>query len=178
MDIRVANRYAEALFSLAKDQNKVEEWQQEVSQIKEIFKQNPALTEVFAYVKITASEKNELITKAFSSFDRQIVNFLHLLVDKGRINYLTEIADVFNKQCNDFRGIDQGIVYSPYPLEPEQLKILEESIGKKLKKKVELKYRLDKTLILGIRVDIGGRVIDGSAKNEIKRLKDTLMEAR
>lgn len=113
MDIRVANRYAEALFSLAKDQNKVEEWQQEVSQIKEIFKQNPALTEVFAYVKITASEKNELITKAFSSFDRQIVNFLHLLVDKGRINYLTEIADVFNKQCNDFRGIDQGIVYSP-----------------------------------------------------------------
>ncbi len=178
MDIRVANRYAEALFSLAKEQNKVEDWQKEVSQIKEIFQQNPALTEVFTYVKITSDEKHELVTKAFSSFDHEIVNFLHLLVDKGRINYLSEIADVFNKQCNDFRGIDQGIVYSPYPLEPGQLTTLEETIGKKLNKKVELKYRLDKTLILGIRVEIGGRVIDGSAKNEIRRLKDTLMEAR
>ena len=80
--------------------------------------------------------------------------------------------------CDEYCGIVRGVVYSPYSITDEEKQTLEETIGKKIGKTVRLDLKIDPELIVGVRVEVEGKVFDGSMKNRIERLKASLKEAR
>ena len=106
----VAQRYAEAFFSLAQEEQLVDVLQEEMQTVKTVFVQNPSLVRIFGYTKISKEEKKELITDAFSKCHPHLYHFLLLLVDKGRIGAIVEIADVFRTLCNQYKGVTEGVV--------------------------------------------------------------------
>ena len=172
----VAARYAEALFELASEKNTIDLWQEQMDVVGDAIRSNPRLLEILKHSKIDSKDKKDILEKCFSSLDRPVFNFLRLLVDKGRFNYILDITTCFHTLCNESKNIVEGIVYSPYTLSKEEVNMIEKAVGSKMSRTVELQQKLDEDLILGIKVVIDGKVFDGSMKNRVENLRTSLLK--
>ena len=172
----VAHCYAVSLFSLAKDENAVDSYQKDMLLINEIFSNEPEFLTFFSHDLIDDEVKCNLIDQSFKgTVNIYIVNFLKLLIKKRRIRYLQEIIKEFKKLCNDYFGIEEGILYTSYDISQESLKQVEQAIGKVENKLVKLNVVKDPTLIGGIKVEVNNRVFDGTIKNKVSLLKKELL---
>ena len=91
----ISRRYAEALFQLAKENNRVEEMKEEAQVLLDQWKAYPELSVFFRAVQITDEEKKEAIEKIFASCFQDTRNFLKLLVDKDRMYYVKPILEEY-----------------------------------------------------------------------------------
>ncbi|WP_300080574.1 F0F1 ATP synthase subunit delta [uncultured Thomasclavelia sp.] len=172
----VAHCYAASLFSLAKEENAVDSYQKDMLLIDDIFSKEPKFLTFFSHVLIDDKVKCDLIDQSFKgTVNTYIVNFLKLLVKKRRIRYLQEIIKEFKKLCNDYFGIEEGILYTAFDISPESLKQVEQAVGKATNKTIKLKVVKDPALIGGIKVEVNNRVFDGTIKNKVSLLKKELL---
>ena len=104
-----------------------------------------------------------------------LLNFLKLLIDKGRFAKIEEIRREYNKAYNDFNNIQVVHVKSATPLQKEEIAKLKETLEKKLQKKVDFVLSTDKDLIAGIRIKINDQIIDNTALGRLQRLKRTVL---
>ena len=89
MSNEVCERYAGALFSLAQESNRIEERKTDVEYLLNLLEENPEINTFFRAVKINRQEKKEFIDEVLGQvFDREMINFIKLLIDKGRISEL------------------------------------------------------------------------------------------
>lgn len=179
MDDTVAERYAQSLFDLAKEENAIDAYLKDMRLVDTVLESDPSFVPFFSHVLIDDQTKNSLLDQAFgSSVQKYVLNFLKLLVKKRRIRYIKEIVKSFIRLCNKYLGIEEGIVYTPYSLSDAQLTSIADALSKKEGKKLELRQIIDQSLIGGIRVQINTRVYDGSIKNKVEKLKNELLESR
>ena len=170
----VAKRYSEAFFSLALDKNKVGEYKEDLKLVLDTFKGVDSIDLFFASEKITKQEKKDLIEKSFNdkiSVDAK--NLLKLLVDKGRMGYITEIAEDYFHLANENLNICEGLIESVRPIDETRIKELETLLAKN-GQTVVLKQKINKSLISGFRITLNNEVIDGSMKSKIDQMQDLL----
>lgn len=171
--------YAVALFELANEAKQLEFYQEETKAISNILKDNKEFIELLNNQFVNKDDKKELLDKVFKNkIDNMILNFLKLLVDKQRFNLTMEIFKEFNSLANEYRGIEEGILYSASKLNEDKIKAIEAKIAKKINKKVELTLMIDESLIGGFKVVISDLVIDNSIKNKLESLKNDLVEEK
>lgn len=170
----VAKRYSEAFFSLALDKNKVSEYKEDLKLVLDTFKGVDSIDLFFASEKITKQEKKDLIEKSFNekiSVDAK--NLLKLLIDKGRMGYITEIAEDYFHLANENLNICEGLIESVRPIDETRIKELETLLAKN-GQTVVLKQKINKSLISGFRITLNNEVIDGSMKSKIDQMQDLL----
>ena len=170
----VAKRYSEAFFSLALDKNKVSEYKEDLKLVLDTFKGVDSIDLFFASEKITKQEKKDLIEKSFNekiSVDSK--NLLKLLVDKGRMGYITEIAEDYFHLANENLNICEGLIESVRPIDETRIKELETLLAKN-GQTVVLRQKINKSLISGFRITLNNEVIDGSMKSKIDQMQDLL----
>lgn len=170
----VSKRYSEAFFSLALDKNKVSEYKEDLKLVLDTFKGVDSIDLFFASEKITKQEKKDLIEKSFNekiSVDAK--NLLKLLVDKGRMGYITEIAEDYFHLANENLNICEGLIESVRPIDETRIKELETLLAKN-GQTVVLKQKINKSLISGFRITLNNEVIDGSMKSKIDQMQDLL----
>ena len=175
----VASRYAAALVSLAKEEQKLEQYKIAVLSMKEVFDSNP---EVLKYLKsyfVKAEEKYNLVEDLTKEFGlKNFTNFMKLLVEKHKIYLFKDIVSEITKGINFELDIYEGFVYSTEPLENSKILEICMVISQKIGKKVELKNRLDSRLIGGVKVVVHDHVFDGSIKYKLETMKEQLKERR
>lgn len=172
----IASRYAESLFDLAKEENKVDSYIKDIDLIFAIFNNDASFVPFFSHVLIEDAVKFDLIDKCFKGqVNEYVCNFLKLLVRKRRMRYILEIIKAFRLLCNNYLGIEEGIIYTKFDLDNMQVHEIEDAISKKQNKKVFLKVVKDESLIGGIKIEIGNQVIDASIKNKVAMLKKELL---
>ena len=175
----VASRYAAALVSLAKEEQKLEQYKVAVLSMKEVFDSNP---EVLKYLKsyfVKAEEKYNLVEDLTKEFGlKNFTNFMKLLVEKHKIYLFKDIVSEITKGINFELDIYEGFVYSTEPLENSKIDGISQVISQKIGKKVELKNRLDSRLIGGVKVVVHDHVFDGSIKYKLETMKEQLKERR
>lgn len=173
----LASRYAEALFSLAQENNTVEEKKAEVENLLGVLEENPELLDFFRAIKITSNEKKSFIDSVFSNaYDLDMVHFLKLLIDKGRISQLREMLVAYIEKANDELGIQEAVVYSARKLKEEDLKRIRDALEVKTKKTIHLKNKIDESLIAGIKVVMGNNITDVTMKYKLEQMKQTLLK--
>lgn len=173
----VSSRYATALFELAREKQCTDNWQEQMRFVKSVFVQNKEYLAFFSHYRITKEEKRDVIRKVFENkVDRDLLNFLLLLLDKRRIGNIVGIASGFNTLCNEAKNISEGIVYSVSELSKEDKEKIEEAVGTRLGLKLDLSNKLDPNLISGIKVVVGDNVIDGSMQNRLYSLRSELLK--
>ena len=176
MSSEVAERYAEALFELACESNAAEEKKRQAESLLQILEANPELTGFFGAVKVTRAEKKDMITRVFSdSFDPDLVNFMKLLIDKGRMNSIGEIIRTLIAKLNEELGIRTATVYSARPLPETEMARIQNALEKKSGKKIELTNMIDERLIAGIKVVMGNSVTDVTMKSRLEGMKEALL---
>lgn len=176
MSSEISERYAQALFELAFDENTVKETKQQAESILQLTKDTPELLDFFRAVKVTKEEKKDLINRVFSdAYDKYMVSFMNLLIDKGRMDYLKEILRVLIQKANDELGIQEATVYSARKLSDEDLAKIKGALEKKTGKEIVLENQIDEQLIAGIKVVVGNNITDVSMKRRIEGMKEALL---
>ena len=172
----VGDRYAESLFDLAKEENKVTQYLDDIKLVGEVLDSDPQIVQFFNHVLIENDKKIQLLDQSFKgNVDQYVLNFLKLLVQSRRIRYIDDIVKCYINLSNQYLGIEEGMIYTPYELTDQQIQDIEKAISQKENKKVTLKVSIDPSLLGGIKVQIANRIYDGTIKNKVEMLKKELL---
>lgn len=172
----VGDRYAESLFDLAKEENKVTQYLDDIKLVGEVLDSDPQIVQFFNHVLIENDKKIQLLDQSFKgNVDQYVLNFLKLLVQSRRIRYIDDIVKFYINLSNQYLGIEEGMIYTPYELTDQQIQDIEKAISQKENKKVTLKVSIDPSLLGGIKVQIANRIYDGTIKNKVEMLKKELL---
>lgn len=172
----VGDRYAESLFDLAKEENKVTQYLDDIKLVGEVLDSDPQIVQFFNHALIENDKKIQLLDQSFKgNVDQYVLNFLKLLVQSRRIRYIDDIVKSYIKLSNQYLGIEEGMIYTLYELTDQQIQDIEKAISQKENKKVTLKVSIDPSLLGGIKVQIANRIYDGTIKNKVEMLKKELL---
>jgi F-type H+-transporting ATPase subunit delta len=172
-------RYALALFQIAKEQNLLDQFEDELRAVKKVFEENTDLRKVFMNPKVDLSKKKAIVQEAFASLSTYVKNTLLLLLDRHRENIVADMADEFIQLANETRGVAEAKVYSVRPLTDDEIRALSEAFAKKVgKESLRIENIIDQTLIGGVKLRIGNRIFDGSVRGKLERLERELIANR
>ena len=175
----VARRYAEAFFSIAREANKIDEFQQELEKIVSAINETEGLKEYFAHLLIPAKAKKEVATKIFGGqISKLTLNFLLMIIDKRRETYIGVITEEYKDMADEFRGITKAELITAVEVADEDVKSLAEKLSTSMGKTVQLKLKVDQSLIGGLKLQIGDKIVDGTVAKRLQMLKDQLKQAK
>ena len=173
---KIANRYSVALFELALEEDKVEEYHKQLIWLNGVFEDNTVF-QFFSSVKVESNKKKEVLDSIINeNVDKNILSFIKILIDKRRMSLINVIIEQFHSLYNQHHNIQEGVVYSIRTLSKQELSSIEDAVGKKLESKVELKNYLNPNLISGIRIVVNDVVIDASMQSKMAQLKEQLLK--
>ena len=168
-DAGVAKRYAQALFMLADESQNVDKIGQDLAYACETIGGNAELKQAYTGVQFSMAGKKNAIAKVFQDqVDKIVVNFLQVLIEKGRTGYLSDIQKAYAKLLDDRNGIADATVTSAFPLK-------EEEAGKAVGKTIRLEVVVDPSLVAGVRLKYGDKIIDGSVEARLASMRKRLM---
>ncbi len=172
----VSKNYCDALFALGQEDQKLDVFKEQLNIVADSVKNDMDFKSVMVHPKINKEEKKNIIGSVFGTqIDHMLLNFLKLLIDKGRFSKLEEIRKEFNKEYNKFNNIQVVYVKSATKLKDNEVQKLKETLETKLNKKVEFVLTTDESLLAGIRIKINDQIIDNSADGRLQRLKRSVL---
>jgi len=175
----VPRRYAQALLMIAREQDALEKYEQELVLFKEILLNEPNLKEFMDNPKILPEEKKKIIRPLVEGrLDQLTVNFLSLIIDKRRESMYIEIIDEFRSFSDQARNIIDAEVCSAVQLTDKDFRELEQRLSKVTGQKVRMKSTIDTSLMGGMVVRIGDTIIDGSVMKKLSLLKNRLQQSQ
>ena len=174
-----ARRYAEALFGLGQASGKLQVFQSNAEDFLALLERSKDLKVSLSHPNIRRKQRLQIINAllAESSYDATFSNFVRLVVERGRANYFPRIVHEYMILRDDADGRLRGVVYSATALSADQRKRLYDRVKSKLGHDVVLKERIDASLIGGIRLEVNGRVYDGSVKHHLEQMQTMLINS-
>ena len=173
--LEIAQNYAEALLSIAIDDNKVIDYQKEVKELKKIIIDNPDFTLLLDSRFLTMEERMHNAETILNGFSPDVINFIKIIIKHNRIKYLEDILNAFNSLCNGNQDIVEGLIYSAFPLTESTLLKIKDKISQIENHEVDLIPKIDPSLIGGVKVVINSHVYDGSIKNQLEKMQIDLL---
>jgi F-type H+-transporting ATPase subunit delta len=173
---KVSKRYAKALLSLGKEDDKFQQYGEELEDFSSFFQQNLDFGQAISNPAFTLEDRKKVLSVvlAKSRYSQTVKNFLLLLIEKNRIGAVPAIHAYYNKLTDEVANIARAEVITPMPLSDTAKERLERVLEGLTSRKVKMETREDKALIGGIVVKIGDMVLDGSIKAQLKGLKESL----
>ncbi len=173
----VSKRYAYSLVSVAKDEDKIETYKNEVSSLLSLLRKNKEYTQMLSSPFLNVDKRLELVKKIVEPFNKNIQNFIFIIVKNNRANILEDILLDCISLSNDQLGIKEGLLYSAFKLSENEIETIENTLSKVEKRKIELKNIIDKSLIGGVKIVLGDKIYDGSIKEKLKQMRNELKTA-
>lgn len=174
--LQIDKEYAAALFELAAEENKTEEYLKELRGIKEIISENPEYLEFLGSPALALSERLDAIDSAFSSqVNEYTLSFLKLLCENGRIRVLESCIDEFAKLCMFVSNTAEATVFSAVELSSQQRERVVAKLEKVIGKSIKPTYIIDESLIGGLKVEVEGKTFDGSIKHRLLEVKEGIV---
>jgi len=175
----VAARYAEGLFKAAQAEGTVEALRAEVDGLAQLVAQTPALRSLIERPDLEADRKLETLRATLGRHLTQtVMNLLGSLVRHGRGHHLAATAEAFGHLADEAAGVVRGEVRTAVGLTGEQRSRLVAALEQLTGRRVLLEERLDGTVLCGVRVRVGDRLIDGSGAGRLARLRESLVQVR
>ena len=168
-----AKRYSQAVFQIALETEELERWQSDLSNIVDALSDD-AFRSLLESPRFHFDDKARLLSERLEGINPLALNLVHLLVAKGRLDIIDDIANEYQRLLDSYRGIEQAEVITVVPLGDEDKLKLAESLGAIVGKKIVLKSEVDPGLVGGIIVRVGGKLLDGSTRNKLAALKKVL----
>ena len=170
----LARRYAEGVLQLAKEENAVEMWREELAKLDELLS-DQVLVAAFSNPAVGPRRRLELAKLLSPELRQETENFLRLLVEHQRTNEMPAIREAFDRMADGLAGIVHAVLTTAIPLETTEQQRYWRALEQRLGKKVEMTFELDPTLIGGATIRIGDHLTDGSIRTRLERLRQELL---
>lgn len=173
----IAKRWAQALFSLGKEEA---DWKEKVNEFKthlELMETYPKLEKIFTNPNISKEEKEKILMKIFhGKVEEKYSRFLALLIRKDRYRYLPEIARHYIKLVNSALSAHEMTLTTAVPLEEALAQEIREKVEKDLAIKTVFTTKVDPSIGGGVIITVDNRIFDASVKSKMEHLKQKLMK--
>ncbi len=170
----VARPYAEAVFRLADGAGALGKWFEMLAELA-LVSADERVQAAVADPKLTDAKIAGLFISILSGkLTGDAENFVRVLAENGRLNLLPEIRQQFEALKNEREGVIEAEVQSAFELNEAQLKDLVQRLEKKTGRKVRPHVSVDRELIGGVKIVLGDKVIDGSARAQLGALETAL----
>jgi F-type H+-transporting ATPase subunit delta len=175
--IILAKRYAKAIFSLGKEQNKVDTYAESLAAIAELYENSElGVADALTNPLYPLEARQKVMAKIAESVDADAImtSFLNLLIEKKRVDVLPDIAREVQVMVDREENISHGSVTSAVKLNKALLKKIQATLEKITGNKVILETQVDPSIIGGIVAKVGDLVLDGSIRTQLNGLKESI----
>ncbi len=173
----ISKTYGDALLELVEEKGNMDDMFDEVKALSDILKDNPDYVELINNPRIDMDNKIDAIENVFRGrLSDDLTGFLVTVVSKGRFSEIDKIFEYFMDEVDKLKGIGTAYVTTPMELSAEEKKKVEERLLQTTSyKSMNMNYMIDESLIGGMRIKIGDRVVDSSVSTKIAKLKQSLI---
>jgi F-type H+-transporting ATPase subunit delta len=168
-----ARAFADAVFDGHHDPGKT---LQEAQSVAELVAGSKELREVWETPSITAEQKRAVLDAIVvrQGISRTVRNFVAVLIDHRRINFLGPIVKQFEQELDQRMGFAEAEITSAHELNQNDRRMLEAQMEKLTGKKVRARYSRDESILGGAIVKIGSTIYDGSVKGQLERIRQAI----
>jgi len=166
---RVAARYAKSLLQLAVEKNILDEVFQDMKLFKDISQDNRDFLLMLRNPIISHDKKKTILYRIFENrVNAATLTMFDIITRKNREAFLPAIAESFEIQYMQQKGIEKAAVITATPLTPESKKQISDYASRITQKTIELKEEIDPSIIGGYIIIIGDQQIDNSVKTKLQ----------
>jgi F-type H+-transporting ATPase subunit delta len=171
-----SKRYAKAIFEIAQEHQSLDLWQKDMQRMA-VLSLNAEFAAVMENPSFSFEKKASLLDSQIRGVDRLASNLAYLLTREGKFGLIRSIAADYQNLLENYRGIDKAEIITAVPLDDDERKKMTKQLGSITGKKITLIEKVDPGIIGGIIVRVGGKIIDGSTRNQLVSLKNELANA-
>jgi F-type H+-transporting ATPase subunit delta len=168
----VARPYAEAAFKLADGAGALAKWADMLAGLAQV-SEDTRVRAAVADPNLSDAKVAGLFISILS-LSGEGENFVRVLAENGRLDLLPQIREQFEALKNEREGVVEAEIHSAFELDAAQLADLAQRLEKKTGRKVRTTVVVDKELIGGVKVILGDKVIDASARAQLGALETAL----
>ena len=173
----IARVYAKALFEAAKDLGKLDVVRDQLGQFVDALDENREMQLFLFSPSFSSAEKIEALKRAITEAEPEVLNFLELLLDKGRMPVIFRIRRQFDALWAKENKRLSVTVTSAVELDPEVAKQIGKEIEEQTGNTVELESRVDPDVLGGLVVQVGNMILDTSIRNRLEKLRKSVASA-
>ena len=168
----VSKTYGDALFEVALEEDKLDQFLEEVKAVKAAIDENQDLFKLMSHPKVVKEEKIKVVEDIFSGkVSRELVGLIRMMVDKGHFEQIDSVFTYFIDEVKEYRNIGTAYVTSALELTDAQKSAIEKRLLETTKYVTfEMHYNVDAAIIGGLVIRIGDRVVDSSVRTKLADL--------
>lgn len=176
----VEKTYGDALYELSIEGDQTDILYEEAMFVKDTIVNNVDFFQLLNHPKISKDEKEKVVENIFKNrLTDDMTGFLMLLVKKSRQKDIQKILDYFINRVKDYKKIGVATVKTAYEMNESQKKSIKSKLISTTEyESFEIQYIVDESLIGGMIIRVGDRVIDSSIRNKIERMSKELYKIR
>lgn len=175
----IAEPYAQALLSLARDNNLLDQISEDVSSLLTLLSESEDFRQCMTNPIFKAEDKKAIIRQGIGNQLHPFTqNFLMILIDRGRIVFLEPICKQFQALVRQLNQTVLAEITSAVPLsEAQQEALRQKVIAMTQARQVELDIKVDPDLLGGVLIKVGSQIIDASLRGQLRRIGTRLTSA-
>ena len=176
----LARRYAKAIIDLAQEARLVSEIGDELKRIGELFAESHELVHLFADPTVISEMKEKVLEDLLGKGGIHDLTrrFVHVLLSKNRLLGIGEIAVAYRNLSDQLSNRVRARIISAARLHDDEIERIKKTLFKISGREVILEVEVDEDILGGIVTHLGSQVYDGSLRNQLQQVKESLSKGR
>ena len=171
----VGNVYGEALYLLAKEEDRSKTILEELKALDESFSQEPDFLRLLSSPNLPKAERCQILDDSFrGKIDPYLLNFMKILTEKGNIRHFSDCRKGYTLHYNQDNGILSVTAVTAVALSAEQADKLTGKLENITGKTIELVNRVDPGIYGGVRLDYDGQRLDDTVAHRLENIRNLL----
>ncbi len=175
-EILQAKRYAQAVFEIARDSQELDAWQSDLRRIAALAA-IPDIASAMENPKFDMEKKTGLLDSQLRGLRQAAMNLTRILTSRGKFTLITAIFEEYQNLLDDYHGIEKAEITTAVQIDENERRKIAEYLGRITGKRVVLTEKVDPSIIGGVIARVGGKIIDGSTRNQLNAMKNELSNA-
>ena len=173
-----SERYSRALYEVSKEAGNLEKTEADVKNFINLFESSSEIKNFIQNPTHVIETQNKVLNILSEKLDftKNLKNFLLLLVKKKRIFFVKKITNNFLKLCSKNRGEIKASLISSKELSSNELENIGKELSTSMGSTIKFDYKVDQSLIGGLKLQLGSFMIDTSIKNKLKKYEQRMLE--
>lgn len=174
----VARRYAQALLEIGVERGNLATLQEQLKALGELYTTSREFRNTMLNPSIKLDDRKEIVRKIADKYklDTLVKNTALLLLERDRLRFVASIAKELDRLADEHAGRVRAHVTSATELTKVQLVQIKQTLEARTGKTVELEASVDASLIGGLVTRLGGKVVDGSVRGQLERMRAALLQ--
>ena len=166
-------RYGQAIFELARDEGAVEQWGQDMSLVAQAF-EDAEFGALLKHAGVSAEGKRRATEAVLAGIQPMVRNMVDLLVARGLVDAIPEACSEFAELQDQMQGRQRVEVTTAVPLDAAEVERIANFIAGLIGREVVVTSHVDEEILGGLVIQIGDRLLDGSARARLNGLRERL----